>query len=82
MDTEDKQPQSKTFEMGLDFIKTNYRKDNWLLHIETFDPHEPFFTQRHYKDLYENSYKGPHFDWPNYYMVSEPPELVDHVKLQ
>jgi hypothetical protein len=43
MESVDKQPQAKTFKKGIDFIRTNYRQDNWFLHIETLDPHEPFF---------------------------------------
>ncbi len=42
-------------------------QDNWFLQIETFDPHEPFFVPRSYKELYPSTiYKGPHFDWPAY----------------
>ncbi|MBU4316259.1 MAG: sulfatase [Proteobacteria bacterium] len=82
MQKEENQPQAKTFGMGLEFIQTNHKEDNWFLHIETFDPHEPFFTQQQYKDLYPDEYKGPHFDWPNYYMVTEPPDQVQHMQLE
>jgi len=82
MQKEEDQPQAKTFGMGLEFIETNHQEDNWFLQIETFDPHEPYFTQQHYKDIYHSQYKGPHFDWPNYYMVTETPEQVDHMRLQ
>ena len=51
---------------GLEFIRSNAQADNWFLQIETFDPHEPFFTQAQYKDLYPHEYGGPHFDWPPY----------------
>ncbi|MEZ4618341.1 MAG: hypothetical protein R2867_22890 [Caldilineaceae bacterium] len=64
MTTEEAQPQPRTFNNGLEFIRTNADADNWFLQIETFDPHEPFFTQQHYKDLYPHEYDGPHFDWP------------------
>jgi arylsulfatase A-like enzyme len=57
-------------------------EDNWFLHIETFDPHEPFFTQQKYKDLYKHDYDGPHFDWPNYTMVKETPEQVQHCRYE
>jgi arylsulfatase A-like enzyme len=80
MPREDDQPQFKTFEMGLEFIRTNARADRWFLHLETFDPHEPFFTQQKYKDLYPHEYNGPHFDWPDYARVDETPEQIDHVR--
>ncbi len=80
MQKEEKQPQARTFKKGLEFIRTNYKEDNWFLQIETFDPHEPYFTQQKYKDLYEHEYEGPHFDWPNYSVVTETPEQVDHCR--
>ncbi len=64
MQTEEAQPQSLTFRLGLDFIEKNHKMDNWFLHIETFDPHEPFFSQQKYKSLYKDPYRGPHCDWP------------------
>ncbi|MBN1136517.1 MAG: sulfatase [Anaerolineae bacterium] len=76
------QPQAKTFAMGLEFMRTNAAADNWFLHIETFDPHEPYFTQQHYKDLYPHGYRGPHFDWPPYREVVETSEQVQHVRYE
>ena len=76
MPHEEDQPQPNTFQMGLEFMRTNAEADNWFLQIETFDPHEPFFTQQHYKDLYPHDYHGPHFDWPPYRAVQETPEEV------
>lgn len=82
MDSEDKQPQPQVFALGEEFIRTNAGADNWFLQIETFDPHEPFFTQQHYKDLYPHEYDGPHFDWPNYDRVTETPDQVQHMRYQ
>jgi arylsulfatase A-like enzyme len=82
MTDESQQPQAKTFALGEEFIRTNHQADNWFLQIETFDPHEPFFTQQHYKDLYPHEYTGPHFDWPDYKMVDETPEQVQHMRYQ
>jgi arylsulfatase A-like enzyme len=80
MQAEEKQPLAKTFETALEFIKTNEQEDNWFLHIETFDPHEPYFTSQNYKDLYKHDYSGPHFDWPNYSIVVESKVQVDHIR--
>ncbi|NEE61387.1 sulfatase, partial [Streptomyces sp. SID8455] len=74
LDTEAKQPQTLTFDAGLEFLRTNRAEDDWFVQIETFDPHEPFFTQDHYKDLYPHDYEGPHFDWPDYNRVTETKE--------
>ena len=82
MQEEKLQPQAKTFAMAEDFLRRNQGDDNWFLQIETFDPHEPFFTQEHYKALYPHRYEGPHFDWPNYGVVQETPEQVEHMRME
>jgi arylsulfatase A-like enzyme len=82
MTSEADQPQAKTFELGMEFIRTNHQQDNWFLQLETFDPHEPFFTQQAYKDLYPHTYEGSHFDWPPYRQVEETPEEVEHVRYE
>jgi arylsulfatase A-like enzyme len=80
MQKEEDQPQAGTFKLALEFIDKNHMEDNWFIHIETFDPHEPYFTQQKYKDLYKHEYDGPHFDWPNYGIVTETEEQVQHVR--
>jgi len=82
MTREEDQPQPRTFENGLEFIRTNAEADQWFLQIETFDPHEPFFTQQKYKELYPHDYDGPHFDWPPYRTVEETPEQVQHMRYE
>lgn len=74
--SEELQPQTLTVGGGLEFLDVNHNRDNWFLQIETFDPHEPFFTQQHYKDLYPDDYDGPDFDWPPYRPVDETPEQI------
>lgn len=82
MPSENDQPQTQIFDLSLEFMRKNAAQDNWFLQIEVFDPHEPFFTQQHYKDLYPHDYAGAHFDWPGYSRVSEPPEAVEHLRMQ
>lgn len=79
--SEQEQPQTKVFDLGCDFIRKNAKEDNWLLHIETFDPHEPFFVDDEYLNKYEDDYKGAHFDWPRG-KVEESEEVVEHVRRQ
>lgn len=80
--TEEMMPQARTFASGLEFIETNQDKDNWFLQLETFDPHEPFFTQEQWKELYPHDYDGPKFDWPPYDRVTQSPEMVEHVRYE
>lgn len=68
--------------MGEEFLHTNHGADNWFLHIETFDPHEPYYSPQEYKDLYPHGWNGPHFDWPPYAQVKESPEAVRHMRCQ
>ena len=81
MKREEDQPQPRTFRGGLEFIELNHDQDNWFLQLETFDPHEPFFTQKEYQDLYDPDYDGPLFDWPPYRPVTEEEKpYVPHVR--
>ncbi|MHB9133520.1 MAG: sulfatase [Armatimonadota bacterium] len=82
MQQETDQPQPKTFAQGMEFLRTNHQEDNWFLHLETFDPHEPYFSSQEYKDLYPHDYAGPHFDWPSYRRVTETPEQVQHCRYE
>ncbi len=75
-------PAAKTFSGGLDFLKTNHQADNWFLHIETFDPHEPYFSPKRFQDLYREHLQGPHFDWPPYARTTESEEAVRHCRAQ
>lgn len=60
-------PQTVTFQNGLDFLDKNHGADNWFLHIETFDPHEPFYAPEEYRSLYDlGKQSGQKTDWPDY----------------
>lgn len=81
MDRPEKMPQAMTMQAGCDFIERNKDQDNWFLHIETFDPHEPYFVPKRFLELYERDYRGPHWDWPAYGHDSGiEPHMRDHVR--
>lgn len=80
--SEKDQPQTKVFDLGFEFLDENKNQDNWFLHLETFDPHEPFYSMEKYKKLYPHEYQGPQFDWPNYSIVTEPREAVEHCRYE
>ena len=82
LQSEANMPQAQTFELGLEFIQSNHQADNWFLQFETFDPHEPFFTQQESKNLYPHDYDGPHYDWPPYDRVSPTLETREHIKYE
>ena len=74
-------PQTKVFDLGCEFIEKNHSQDNWLLQIETFDPHEPFYVPQKYLDMYPEDYDGKHFDWPRG-EVEEKEDEIAHCRRQ
>jgi arylsulfatase A-like enzyme len=82
MQEEDQHPQHQTFTLGMDFMRRNADQDNWFLQLETFDPHEPYFTHQKYKDLYPHDYNGHHYDWPDYARVAETDEEMEHLRYE
>ena len=80
INNEEKQPQTQVFDLGEEFIRKNHEADNWFLHLETFDPHEPFYVMEHYKALYPHAYDGPPFDWPDYFPVTQDEQTVEHIR--
>lgn len=79
---EEKQfPSSQVFDLGCEFIEKNHMEDKWLLQIETFDPHEPFFSPDKYQELYPEAYEGKHFDWPRG-EVKQSEDEIEHCRNQ
>jgi arylsulfatase A-like enzyme len=79
---EDDLPQTEVFNLGFEFLDKNRQEDNWFLHWECFDPHEPFYSLEKYRELYPHHYDGPLFDWPDYKQVEETPEQVNHCRME
>lgn len=73
-------PSVQCFEAGLAFLETNKQADNWLLQLETFDPHEPFTAPERFKDAYRTGWNGPVRDWPRYARVDELPEECEELR--
>lgn len=79
MEGEKNHPHYKTCAAGLQFLEENYQEDNWYLHIEYFDPHEPYFVPDSYKKLYTD--QDVKFDWPFYGEVNEAAKEVTEARL-
>ena len=73
-------PSVQCFDRGIEFLELNKDADNWLLQIETFDPHEPFFAPARFKEKYKTGYNGPILDWPRYGKVDELPMEADELR--
>ena len=74
-------PTPQCFQQAIEFLDRNHSTDNWHLHVECFDPHEPFACPKKYRDLYGDDWNGGyHFDWPDYAAVSEDQAAVEHIR--
>jgi arylsulfatase A-like enzyme len=77
-------PTPQSFMRAIDFLKQNHDQDNWHLHLEVFDPHEPFMCPQKYVDMYKDTWDGRyHFDWPSYAPVDpglEGEEAIEHIR--
>ncbi|AIQ65275.1 sulfatase [Paenibacillus stellifer] len=79
---EDDFPQARTFAKGLEFIRHNAGADRWFLQLETFDPHEPFYSPEDYRKLYPGIHESIGRDWPAYGPVTETEEEVEQLRLR
>lgn len=81
---ENQHSQTRTLEAGLDFIRRNASQDNWMLQIECFDPHEPFFTPERFKERYEEFFQqasdDPFCDWPTPGKNPHDPKVTRHIQ--
>ena len=74
-------PTPRCFMRAIEFLERNAGADDWHLHLECFDPHEPFACPQRYRDLYGDEWQGDyHFDWPDYAPVEEDEEAVAHIR--
>lgn len=85
MDPEDdlSYPTPRCFERAIDFLKVNRDADNWHLHLEVFDPHEPFDCPTKYRELHQDTWDKYHYTWPAYAALDpelDDPEAVEHIR--
>jgi arylsulfatase A-like enzyme len=70
----------RTFAAGFEFLDANRDADNWLLHLEMFDPHEPFHAPERFRAMFPSGYQGPVLDWPRYARVQESPDEIRELR--
>lgn len=69
---------AKTIGAGIEFLETNVNADNWLLQIECFDPHEPFFVPKKYLKMY--GIENEDDVWPTYSINQDSQEKTEKAK--
>jgi len=55
-----------TFRLACQWLERNRKRDDFLLWVETFDPHEPWDPPQWYVDRYDPGYAGRVLDCPPY----------------
>ena len=55
-----------TYSTAMKWLERNYKREDFFLWIDTFDPHEPWDPPQHYLDLYDAGYVGRVFEAPTY----------------
>ncbi|MBT3320610.1 MAG: sulfatase [Clostridia bacterium] len=78
--TEADYPTPKTFASACQWLKDNKDEDDYYLHVEGFDPHEPFDCPDEYLDLYDDDYCGLRYEWSGYAPVKEPQAATEHLR--
>ncbi len=71
---------SKNYDQGIDFLKKNVDTDHWFLQIESFDPHEPYFTTNKYLDMYDFDYDELNYDYPSVHSIDDPSDKIQQAK--
>jgi arylsulfatase A-like enzyme len=59
-------PLTQCFDGADDFVEKHHADDDWFLHLECFDPHEPFFAPERFLPEEAAALGGKIFDWPSY----------------
>ncbi len=70
----------RCIEHAVRWLDDNRGSDNWLLQVELFDPHEPFYVVPKYLELYGDTWDGPLYDWPDYGVCADSPEAIEHIR--
>jgi arylsulfatase A-like enzyme len=71
------------FHRALSFLDRNHDAGDWHLHLEVFDPHEPFECPQRYRDLYGDTWDRYPYDWPDYAPLDperDDEEAVAHIR--
>ncbi|MBX2885587.1 MAG: sulfatase-like hydrolase/transferase [Granulosicoccus sp.] len=67
----------QSFSAALQFLSDNKAKDDWLLHLEVFDPHEPFHAPPEFLAAEGIDPDAPVADWPAYGAADYNDEVQD-----
>lgn len=78
MDAHHKPSMVRVMDKAFEFLETNAKADQWLLQVECFDPHEPYYVPEEY--LQKVGVKGRFDGWPEYYPVTEDADRYEMIR--
>jgi len=65
---------AQTMQTAIEWLRDNHDQNKFFLHVDSFDPHEPWDPPQSYIDLYDPGYEGDEIIYPHY---SPPDSLSD-----
>lgn len=78
--SEENYPSAVTIDKAAKWLRENHHRDNFLLWVEPFDPHEPFEVPQKYLDQVGDDYDGTLYLWPEYAQTDGNPETLRHIR--
>ncbi|MCO6450450.1 MAG: sulfatase-like hydrolase/transferase [Caldilineales bacterium] len=69
---------ARTAVAAIQWLKRNHSRQPFYLHVDCFDPHEPWDPPQSYVDLYDPGYEGEEVIYPAY----APPDYLTDSELQ
>jgi len=64
---DDDLPVARSFRWATQWLERNHGHEKFFLHIETFDPHEPWIVPQRFLDMYDPDWDGPKLIYGNLY---------------
>ncbi len=68
---------AQTMQAAIDWLRQNHDQGKFYLHVDSFDPHEPWDPPQKYVDLYDPGYVGDEVIYPAY----APPDYLTPAEL-
>lgn len=77
---EENYPSVITIEKAAQWLEENEGRDDFMLWVEPFDPHEPFEVPDRYMEMVGDDYTGPLYLWPEYDKTDGDEEKLKHIR--
>lgn len=62
---------ARVFRRAIEWLERNHTHERFYLHVESFDPHEPWDAPQRLIDLYDARWNGPRLIYPNIWQRDE-----------